>query len=366
MTLQSFHPTLSHINRPLLIAGPCSAESEQQVLQTALQLKACGAHIIRASAWKPRTRPNAFEGFGVDALQWIQLAQQQTALPFITEVANPKHVEQALKNNVSMLWVGARTTVNPFLVQEIAEALRGVNVPVFVKNPVNPDIDLWIGAIERFMQNGIKKVAAIHRGFSSYENSMYRNKPNWEIPIALRMRMPDVPLICDPSHICGNTTMLHYVSQVAMDLQYDGLMIESHINPAVALSDAKQQVTPAEFQQLIQKLIIRNATVQDAFELSKLEDLRDRIDEIDDTVIETLAQRMHVARQIGKYKDQNNVAILQPQRWEEILRTRIKSGTDKKLSKEFLLRLYSLIHEESIMQQTAQMNKRNTFEEKDN
>ncbi len=355
MTIKNFHPTLLQVQRPLLIAGPCSAESSEQVFKTAEALKNSGAHIIRASAWKPRSRPEAFEGYGAEALSWMNHAQKHFGIPFITEVANPKHVELALKHSITMLWIGARTTVNPFLVQEIAEALRGTDTAVFVKNPVNPDLNLWIGGIERFFKTGLTKVAAIHRGFSSYENHIYRNKPNWEISIALRMQMPHVPLVCDPSHICGNTQMLQYVSQVAMDLQYDGLMIESHINPSLALSDAKQQITPADFNQLVQKLVIRQANVADAFELSKLEDLRDRIDEIDDDIIDTLAKRMQVARLIGSYKNENNMAILQPERWKEILETRTQSGTEKKLTRDFILKLYSLIHQESIFQQTSQM-----------
>lgn len=352
----SFKKWIYDYRRPLIIAGPCSAESAEQMLQTVKDFKTTGVNIIRAGAWKPRTRPGSFEGFGIESLKWIKEAGKHAGLPVITEVARPEHVEAALNAGIDMLWIGARTTVNPFLVQEIAEALPGVDIPVFIKNPVNPDIDLWIGSIERFLEKGIVKIAAIHRGFSSYENNVYRNKPNWEIPIELRRRMPQLPLICDPSHICGNTGMLHYVSQVALDLQYDGLMIESHCNPEVALSDAKQQLTPEKLSEMISLLVVRNNSVDDVFELSRLEDLRDQIDEIDDEIIDTLAMRMGVARQIGRYKKKNNVAILQPERWAEIFRTRTGNGMSKKLSREFLEKLYSIIHQESIFQQTVQMN----------
>lgn len=341
---------------PLLIAGPCSAENPDQLFNSVKDLKLSGAHIIRAGAWKPRTRPGAFEGKGNVALSWIKEVSTAVGLPAITEVANPQHVEEALKAGIDFFWIGARTTVNPFLVQEIANSLNGVDIPVFVKNPVNPDVDLWLGAIERINKAGINRVAAIHRGFSSYEKHLYRNKPFWEIAIELRRKVPALPLICDPSHICGNTQLINYVSQVALDLQYDGLMIEVHNNPSQALSDAQQQLTPTEFKELVQKLVVRSASVDDVFELSKLEDLRDQIDEIDAEIIEKLAHRMNVARTIGKYKKKNNVAILQPERWEEILRTRTQSGIEKQLTREFLLNLLNSIHLESIYQQTMQMN----------
>lgn len=353
---QNFHSSLKDLTSPLLIAGPCSAESEDQLLSVVNSIQQEGVHIIRAGAWKPRTRPNAFEGFGKEALKWMSNVSSLTGMPFITEVATPEHVELILKANVSMLWIGARTTVNPFLVQQIADALKGVDIPVFVKNPVNPDVNLWRGGIERFMNAGIKNVAAIHRGFSSYENSVYRNKPNWEIAIELRRQMPLLPLICDPSHICGNTTLIQDVSQIALDLQYSGLMIEVHPNPEKALSDAQQQLTPDQFKVIIKNLVVRKASSEDAFELSKLQDLRDRIDEIDDDIIEKIAERMNVARHIGKYKNENNIAVLQPERFAEILNTRTIKGLNNKLTKEFILRLYSLIHEESIFQQTGQMN----------
>ena len=341
--------------RPWVIAGPCGAESEEQVLETALGLKAQGVHALRAGIWKPRIRPGSFEGMGEQALTWVKRASIATGLPATVEVASPKHVEQALKAGIEFLWLGARTTVNPFLVQEIADSLKGVDVPVMIKNPVNPDLELWIGAIERFQRTGNNKIAAIHRGFSSYENQTYRNKPNWELPIELRRRLPGITLFCDPSHICGNTFMLEYVAQFALDLQYDGLMIESHRNPKEALSDAAQQLTPSELGTLLSQLQVRKPTIEDPFELSRLEDLRDQIDEIDSELLNLMAQRMNVARTIGKYKFMNNLTILQPERWEEIVASRVKSGIDKELTKEFILKLYSLIHEESMFHQTSQM-----------
>ena len=353
---KSFHPSINELQTPLIIAGPCSAESEEQLLEVAMQIKAAGAHVMRAGAWKPRTRPNAFEGFGLEALTWMQNVSIKTGIPFVTEVATPNHVEMVLKAGISMVWIGARTTVNPFLVQQIADALKGSDMPVFVKNPVNPDVSLWRGGIERFLNNGLTKVAAIHRGFSSYENSVYRNKPNWELAIELRRQMPQLPMIGDPSHICGNTTLIKEVAQIALDLQYNWLMIEVHPHPEKALSDAQQQLTPAAFCDLMKQLIVRKASAENAFELSKLEDLRDFIDEIDDAIIDKIAERMNVARKIGQYKNENNIAILQPERFREILDTRTKKGISNMLTKEFILRLYSLIHEESIFQQTTQMD----------
>ncbi|MEP7262867.1 MAG: bifunctional 3-deoxy-7-phosphoheptulonate synthase/chorismate mutase type II [Bacteroidota bacterium] len=341
--------------RPFLISGPCGAETHEQVLKTAIQLKSKGVHLFRAGIWKPRTRPGSFEGMGEEALKWLQEVKQETGIPVTVEVASPTHIELALKYNVDVLWLGARTTVNPFLVQELASSLKGVNIPVMIKNPVNPDLALWIGAIERISKAGIEKIAAIHRGFSSYENSTYRNKPNWEIPIELRRLLPGIPLICDPSHICGNTFMQQYVAQFALDMQYDGLMIESHYKPAEALSDAKQQFTPDELGDLISSLVVRNATTDDETALSKIEDMRDQIDELDDQIVTLLAERMRVARLIGEYKFHHHIAILQPERWEEIIRTRTINGVDKKLTEEFILTLYTMIHKESIYQQTQQM-----------
>ncbi|MBS1765219.1 MAG: bifunctional 3-deoxy-7-phosphoheptulonate synthase/chorismate mutase type II [Bacteroidetes bacterium] len=342
--------------KPLLIAGPCSAEGDEELVNIAIQLKMAGAHVLRAGAWKPRSRPENFGGFGAKALQWITMAGQKAEMPVMTEVACAEHTEEALKAGIDILWIGARTTVNPFLIQQIADSLRGVNIPVFVKNPVNPDVSLWQGAIERFANAGIKNLAAIHRGFSSYESNAYRNKPYWELAIELRNRMPDLPMICDPSHICGNTD-IKKISQTALDLQYDGLMIEVHHNPAKALSDAQQQLTVHQYMQLLEELIVRQATPQDPVELSKLQDFRDRIDELDDEIINVLSKRMEIARFIGTYKSENNIAILQPERFREILSTRSAKGLENQLTRDFILNLFALIHKESILQQESRMNK---------
>jgi chorismate mutase len=349
--------------RPVVIAGPCSAESPEQVMETAVLLKNSGVHALRAGIWKPRTRPGSFQGKGELALYWLRDAGKANGLQVMTEVAHPAHIEQALKAGIDILWLGARTTVNPFLVQELADALKGISIPVLIKNPVNPDIDLWQGAIERILNSGNNRVAAIHRGFSSYENSTYRNKPNWEIPIELRRRMPGLPLFCDPSHICGNTYMIPYIAQFAMDMQYDGLMVEAHVNPSEALSDAKQQVTPAELEIILKQLVIRKCSAETVEEISRLEDLRDQIDELDSDIVNLLAERMRVARLIGKYKYHNNIAILQPERWNEIILSRTSNGTAKELTKEFVKKLYGIIHEESIHQQTRQMKKETSSEE---
>ncbi len=347
-------------SRPFTISGPCSAESEKQLIETALEVsKIKSVNLLRAGAWKPRTRPGAFTGKGEVALEWLSKAKELTGLPVTTEVAYPAHIESALKYGIDVLWIGARTSVNPFMVQELAEALKGIDIPVMIKNPVNPDLELWIGAIERIAQTGIRRIAAIHRGFSSYENSVYRNKPNWEIPLELRRSLPGISMICDPSHICGSTEPLSYISQFALDLNYDGLMLESHIDPGSALSDARQQLHPADLKKLIDNLILRSLEVNDVIQLSKLEDLRDEIDEVDDTIIKTLAHRMAIARNIGEYKSLNNITILQPERWDEIIRSRTRSGVEKDLTMSFLLKLYNLIHEESILQQTKMMNNKN-------
>lgn len=347
------------VGTPLIISGPCSAETEEQVFSTVRALAKQHVHILRAGIWKPRTRPNAFEGVGFVGLQWLKNAGKEVGLPVAVEVANSKHVFEALKLGVDVLWIGARTTVNPFSVQEIADALSGINIPVLVKNPVNPDIELWLGAIERISKAGITKIAAIHRGFSGYEKSKYRNKPHWEIPIELKRRIPELPIICDPSHIAGNTEMLLSLSQIAMDLNYDGLMLESHINPKEALSDAKQQLTPEELGKLLSNLIYRKSSIEDRKILSEIEDLRDNIDQLDNKIIAILAERMGIAEQIGICKKKNNITILQSRRWEEIVKNRIKQGVDKKLTKDFMLKLFEIIHQESIQHQTIVMNDEN-------
>ena len=344
------------LTRPLVIAGPCSAETEEQVLQTAKEIATLNkVSIFRAGIWKPRTRPGQFEGIGSIGLEWLKKVKAETGLPCAVEVANVKHVYEALRMGIDFLWIGARTTVNPFSVQEIADALKGVNVPVLVKNPVNADLDLWIGAIERLQKSGITKLAAIHRGFSSYDKSQYRNKPMWELPIELKRRMPDIPMICDPSHICGKTDLLLNVSQTAIDLDYEGLIIETHCNPAVALSDAKQQITPSDLGKLLSNIIVRYSTVENKKFITTLEDLRDRIDEIDNNLINVLGNRMEIARAIGECKKQNGVTVLQSNRWKEIVEKRTKQGIEKKLTADFIMKIFESIHQESIFHQNQIM-----------
>lgn len=340
------------LSSPLIIAGPCSAETEEQVMQTAKSIAALkSVSIFRAGIWKPRTRPGQFEGIGSIGLEWLKRVKKETGLPTAVEIANAKHAEEALKAGIDFLWIGARTTVNPFSVQEIADALRGLDVPVLIKNPVNADLDLWIGGIERIQKAGIKKVGAVHRGFSSADKSQYRNKPMWELPVELKRRMPDIPLICDPSHICGNRDLLFTIAQTAIDLDYEGLMIETHSNPKGALSDANQQVTPAELDDILKKIVVRLSSVEDRKFLSSLEDFRDQIDELDTKLISLLGDRMHVARLIGEYKKKKGVTILQNARWNEIVEKRTKQGTEKLLTIDFVKKIFESIHQESIHHQ---------------
>jgi chorismate mutase len=346
-----------NFSHPLIIAGPCSVETPEQVKQTAIQLKACGAQMLRGGIWKPRTRPDTFQGIGREGLQWLKDAGVAAGLYTCIEVASPKHVEDALTSKIDVLWLGARTTVNPFLVQEIADALAGTNIPVLIKNPINPELELWLGAIERIERAGIKRIAAIHRGFSTFEKTIYRNPPNWEIPIELRRRLPELPLLCDPSHICGKRDMIASVSQTALDLSFDGLMLESHMNPSQAWSDNEQQLTPEEVGKLLAGLVLRNVTVDDVVFNSLLEKLRHRIDRIDADILHMMAERMNVAREIGQYKKEHNMTIFQVKRWEEILRTRTKLGVEQELTPEFVAKMYELIHNESIYHQTQVMNK---------
>jgi chorismate mutase len=343
--------------KPFLISGPCSAETEEQVMDTARALAAMNKiNIFRAGIWKPRTRPNSFEGVGVAGLKWLRSVKKETGLLVATEVANEKHVYEALKYGIDMLWIGARTSVNPFTVSEIADALKGVDVMVFVKNPINPDIELWIGALERVAKAGIKKLGAIHRGFSSYEKTTYRNQPNWQIPIELRRRIPDLPIICDPSHIAGSTEYIHEISQKAMDLNFDGLMIESHINPEKALSDAAQQITPNDLKELLSRLILRNVSPSDPKLLDVLGELRQQIDIYDDHLLDIIEQRMKVSETIGGYKKENNITILQTVRWDEIVKKVMKKGLAKGLSSEFIDIIFKAIHQESINHQMKVMN----------
>lgn len=343
---------------PIIISGPCSVESEEQVIQTAAAIsKAKNVSILRGGIWKPRTRPNSFEGVGEEGLIWLKKAGKLTGLPVATEVANAEHVEACLKNDIDILWVGARTTVNPFSVQEIADALKGVDVPVFVKNPITPDINLWVGALERLNAVGINKLAAIHRGFSSFDKSSYRNTPMWEIPIELMLMCPAIPMFCDPSHIAGDKERISYVAQKAMDLDMEGLMIESHINPLVAKSDAEQQVSPLALETLLSALVIREKHSESEEFLNKLEQLRSIIDDLDEELINKFSSRMSIIQKIGQYKQENNVTILQLERWEHVLKNRSFLADKVGLSDEFIKRMLALVHQESIRVQTQVMNK---------
>jgi len=343
---------------PLVIAGPCSAETEDQLVATAHLLAQTGrVSALRAGIWKPRTRPGEFEGIGSIGLEWLKRAKEETGLPTAVEVATAKHVEEALKMGVDILWVGARSTVNPFTVQEIADALRGVDVPVMVKNPVNPDLSLWIGALERINNAGITKLAAIHRGFSSYEKSAFRNEPMWDIAIHLKTLAPHLPIINDPSHITGNRELIGYISQKALDLDMQGLMIESHIDPSVAWTDAAQQVTPSALVDILDRLALRKPEVRDAGVKDKLAELRAKIDKIDDLLFQKVAERMQIAEKIGEYKKENGITILQVNRWDEILNKRTTYAKALKLSAEFTEKLLELLHAESIRTQTEVMNK---------
>lgn len=338
--------------RPIVIAGPCSAESEEQVLETAKALASKGIKIFRAGIWKPRTKPGGFEGIGTLGLPWLKKVKQETGMLVTTEVANKDHVFEALKAGIDILWIGARTTVNPFAVQEIADALKGTDIPVLIKNPVSPDLELWIGAFERLYGAGIHRLAAIHRGFSSYDKKIYRNLPLWHIPIELRRRMPDLPIFCDPSHIGGKRELVAPLCQQAMDLSFDGLMIESHRDPDCAWSDAKQQITPDVLDYVLNLLVIRDANQT----TESLTALRQQIDEIDEKLLEVLAKRMRISREIGVYKKEHNMPILQAPRYSEILEKRSSMGEQMSLNPEFVRLILKAIHEESVRQQMIVMN----------
>src|SRR5699024_5553357 len=350
--LQEFE--LSH---PLLIAGPCSAETEEQVLNIAHALKKTPTTILRAGIWKPRTRPGNFEGVGVIGLKWLQRAKEETGLLTATEVANPNHVELALEHDVDVLWIGARTTVSPFVVQEIAQAMRGIDKIVLVKNPVNPDLALWEGAIERLYAQDISKIGAIHRGFSTYGQKHYRTNQEWQIPIDFKNNFPEVRLIIDPSHIAGNREKIAYLCQKALDLNYDGMMIETHTHPDYAWSDAKQQITPERLQAIVKELRVRKEKIDQPLSSDQLEKLRTKIDIIDDKIIELLAKRMLVAEDIGEWKKENNVSILQVERWNQVLSRMLSMGIETGLSETFIQRLYKAIHQESINHQNKIINK---------
>jgi len=336
------------LSHPIVIAGPCSAETEEQVLKTAHALKDTDTNIFRAGIWKPRTRPGGFEGVGEKGLPWLQRVREETGFKITTEVGNADHVEKALKHDVDILWIGARTTVNPFVVQEIADALKGVDKPVLVKNPVNPDLALWLGGVERIKSAGISQLGVIHRGFSSYKSLNYRNKPKWHIAIELKKEFPDLPLILDPSHICGRRDTILDVSQTALDLNYDGFMIETHIDPDNAWSDAKQQVTPTHLKQIIEDLVIRKKSSSEETFQQKLSIYRKDLDILDNDLIALLKNRMDISGQIGTLKRTENVAILQSARWEEILSLMIAEADKKGLNKEFVTEIFKAIHVESI------------------
>ena len=338
--------------KPVVIAGPCSAESEEQVLQVATELRERGVSIFRAGIWKPRTRPGSFEGMGKEGLPWLARVKRELGMCITTEVATAEHVEQALGAGVDMLWVGARTTANPFAVQEIADALRGCDVPVLVKNPVNPDIELWIGAMERLNNAGITRLGAIHRGFSSYGEKCFRNAPQWQLPLELRRRFPNLPLLCDPSHIAGKRELILSLSQQAMDLNFDGLMVETHCNPYCALSDARQQVTPDELMVILGKLVHRVAAADNAC----FQSYREHIDKIDRELMGLLSKRMEIAREIGELKREMGMMVFQPMRYNEIMERYVKFCTDGRLEVDSLREIFEIIHSESIRQQLSVMN----------
>ncbi|WP_293788366.1 chorismate mutase [uncultured Pedobacter sp.] len=357
LNIQPLNTWLNVNNEPLIISGPCSAETEEQLLTTAHLLAATGkVSVLRAGIWKPRTRPGEFEGIGSIGLEWLKRAKAETGLPTAVEVANAKHVEEALAAGVDILWIGARSTVNPFTVQEIADALKGHDVPVLIKNPVNPDLQLWIGAIERINGAGITKIGAIHRGFSSFEKSSFRNEPMWEMAIQLKTLCPELPIINDPSHICGNRELIPYVSQKALDLDMQGLMIESHVDPSVAWTDAKQQVTPAALADLVDRLTVREPEVPNEASADKLAELRKSIDKIDDILLQKLGERMAIVEKIGEFKRDNQVTILQVNRWDAIIKKGHAFAKALKLDLNFTEKFLELMHGESIRKQTEIMN----------
>lgn len=339
--------------RPLVIAGPCSAETEEQVMTTARQLEDKGCRMFRAGVWKPRTKPGGFEGLGETALPWLQNVKKSTGMLVATEVATPEHVELALKYGIDILWIGARTSANPFAMQALADSLKGVDVPVLVKNPVNPDLELWIGALERINQAGVTRLAAIHRGFSSYDKKIYRNLPMWQIPIELRRRFPSLPIMCDPSHIGGSRELVAPLCQQAMDLGFDGLIVESHCSPDSAWSDAKQQVTPDVLDYILSILVIRDEKVT----TEGIHVLRKQIDELDNQLIELLAKRMRVCREIGQYKKEHNMTVLQTSRYNEILDKRGAQGALCGMSADFIRSVFEEVHEESVRQQMEIINR---------
>lgn len=352
---------IREFNKPLIIAGPCSAESEKQMLEIAERMDKDYVQVFRAGIWKPRTKPNSFEGVGAIGLNWLKRVKDEFGFKIATEVATANHAKLALEYDVDYLWIGARSTVNPFTVQEIAEALRDTDKTVLVKNPVNPDLELWIGAIERLQSQNIQKIGAIHRGFSTYKKTKYRNNPQWQIALDFMDKMPEIPLICDPSHICGNREGIFEVSQQAFNFEYDGLMVESHCNPDEAWSDAKQQITPERLLEILKKIELRKSDDENAFYHSQLNRLRNEIDETDQAILEIIAQRMLISTQIGELKKEHNVAVFQPERWKQIRENSIKQGQLLGLSEEFIDKLIKALHQESIQQQNSIMNKENSI-----
>ena len=345
-----------NLSHPLVIAGPCSAETEAQVMKIAHELNESDVTIFRAGIWKPRTRPGMFEGVGAIGLKWLQKVKSETNLLTATEVANANHVKLALDHDVDLLWIGARSTVSPFIIQEIAEALDGTDKVVLVKNPVNPDLSLWLGGLERLYNSNIKNLGLIHRGFSTYEKTKYRNIPEWQIPIEVQNRFPDIPMICDPSHISGRRDLIFDLSQTALDLNFDGLMIETHINPDEAWSDAKQQITPKILIKIMKDLKVRNELVEGEKYKNELHSLRTQIDIIDHSILDSLGKRMKISEDIGGLKKTKNVAVLQNKRWNEILDKMIDEGNNKGLTREFISRIYKAIHQESIIHQEKIIN----------
>lgn len=357
--MNSINHILSKKDKPIIISGPCSAESEEQLIQTAIALKALNkVDVLRAGIWKPRTKPGSFEGVGLEALKWLQKAKEATDLKTAIEVANTQHVEEALKYDVDVLWIGARTTVNPFVVQEIADALHGTDATVLIKNPINPDLQLWEGAIERFSKVGITKIGAIHRGFSKYGDSYYRNPPQWQIPIELMQHYPNLTMICDPSHICGKRDNLFAVAQKAMDLDFDGLMIEAHLDPDNALSDALQQITPQTLNKFVNQLVVRKTKLSPTL-TTELDKIRRSINVLDGELLDVLSKRMELINELAQYKKENNIQILQPKRWEEILLKALEEAKEKGLSERFIRNLFTEIHIESIKLQSKIMNEEN-------
>lgn len=356
LTIMNLRQSIQQSKRPFLIAGPCSAENEEQVHKVVHDLaKETDIQLVRAGIWKPRTRPDSFEGLGDIALPWLVEAGKINGLPVTVEVANKTHVEEALNAGVDVLWIGARTTVNPFAVQEIADSLQGVDIPVMIKNPVNPDLELWIGAFERLEKAGITDLVALHRGFSFYNHPKYRNVPHWEIPIALKERLGNLPLICDPSHISGRRDLLEEVSQKAMDLNFDGLMIETHPNPDAALSDAQQQITPQQLKNLLEHLVVRESNAKHDV-VDQLNEYREQIAVLDGRLFDLFAARMKISAQLGEFKRDHNITIFQREHWENMIRMRLEDVQEHGLTRQFVRRVMDEIHQESIRQQTRVMN----------